>query len=74
MAMQRFTIIFHLMCKEWNPQTLLSNQLAHFTTMDGFDVIAQNNLLMMIASDGLYQYDYSSLTNIRLLSKLPIAK
>jgi len=28
----------------------------------------------MIADDGLYQYDYSNLNNIRQLSKLPIIK
>jgi hypothetical protein len=29
---------------------------------------------MMIAEDGIYQYDYSDLNNIKLLSKLPIGK
>lgn len=55
-----------------DPQTLMSNRLAHYSGMDGFDVIPQNNILMMIAGDGLYQYDYSDLNNIRQISKIPI--
>jgi hypothetical protein len=42
--------------------------------MEGYDVIAFNNVLMMIADDGLYQYDYSDLSRIRQISKLPIVK
>jgi hypothetical protein len=57
-----------------DPQTLMSNQIAHFKNMAGYDVIAHNNVVMMIAEDGIYQYDYSDLKNIKLLSKLPIVK
>ena len=57
-----------------DPQTLMSNRLAHYSGMDGFDVIPFDNVLMMIADDGLYQYDYTDLTKISLLSKLPIVK
>lgn len=57
-----------------NPLTVMANQLAHFKDMDGLDVIPFNNVLMMIADDGIYQYDYSNLKNIKLLSKLPIGK
>ena len=60
--------------KVGDPQTLLSNRLAHFMDMDGFDVIPYNNVLMMIAEDGLYQYDYSDLSKINLLSTLEIGK
>ncbi|MFA5047030.1 MAG: hypothetical protein WC542_13990, partial [Paludibacter sp.] len=56
------------------PQTLMANNLAHYTGMDGFDVIPFNNTLMMIADDGLYQYDYTDFTQIRLLSKIAIGK
>jgi len=48
--------------------------LVHYAGMDGFDVIPFEKVLMMIADDGLYQYDYSDLTKIRQLSKLPIVK
>jgi len=57
-----------------DPQKIMSNQLAHYSGMDGYDVIPQNNILMMIANDGLYQYDYSDLKNIRQISKIPIGK
>jgi len=57
-----------------DPQTIMSNQLAHYSGMDGYDVIPQNKILMMIASDGLYQYDYSDMKNIRQISKIPIGK
>ena len=57
-----------------NPQTIIANQLAHYTGIDGFDVIPFNNTLMMIAEDGLYQYDYSDLNNIMKLSVLQFVK
>lgn len=57
-----------------DPQKLMSNGVAHFKDMEGYDVIAYNNLLMMIAADGIYQYDYSNISDVRLLSKLPIKK
>ena len=42
--------------------------------MDGFDVIPYNNVLMMIAEDGIYQYDYTDVTEIKQVSRLPIGK
>lgn len=54
-----------------DPQTIMSHKLAHYEGMNGYDVIPANNVLMMIAEDGLYQYDYSDLTDIKELSKLP---
>ncbi|MDD2247027.1 MAG: hypothetical protein PHI70_09355 [Proteiniphilum sp.] len=57
-----------------NPQTIMANRLAHFKDMDGFDVIPFNNVLMMIAKDGIYQYDYTDVQHIRQLSRLPIGK
>ena len=57
-----------------NPQTIMANRLAHYSGMEGFDVIPFNNVLMMIADDGLYQYDYSNLSKIQPISKLPIVR
>ena len=53
-----------------NPQTIMTSQnvLAHYTGMNGYDVIPFNNILIMIAENGLYQYDYSNLNDIHLLS------
>jgi len=55
-----------------NPQTLIANQITHYQGMDGFDVIPYGNVLMMIADNGLYQYDYSDINNIKQLSVIPI--
>jgi len=57
-----------------NPQTLIANQIAHEKGMDGFDVIPFDNVLMMIADNGLYQYDYSDINHIKQLSVIPIVK
>lgn len=35
-----------------------------------YDVVAQNGLAIVVAADGLYQYDYTDLSNIHLISKL----
>jgi len=48
--------------------------LAHYSGMEGYDVIPFDNVLMMIAEDGLYQYDYSNLNKINQLSRLPIIR
>lgn len=56
------------------PQKLMANQLVHYSGMEGYDVIPYNNVLMMIAEDGLYQYDYSNLEKINQLSKISVGK
>jgi len=48
--------------------------VAHYSGMDGYDLIPFNNTLMMMADDGIYQYSYSNTNEIKLLSKLPIMK
>lgn len=48
--------------------------LAHYKNINAFDIIPHQKVAMMIGSDGLFQYDYSDLKNITLLSKLSIAK
>jgi len=55
-----------------DPFMLKSNMLAHFKEINTFDVIPVNDILIMIGTDGLYQYDYSDLNEINLLSKIPI--
>lgn len=57
-----------------DPQTLMANRLAHYSGMEGYDVIPHDNVLMMIADDGIYQYDYSNLKDIKQLSKLAVKK
>ena len=55
-----------------DPLQLAANQLAHFPEINTFDVIPMTSHLIMIAKEGLYQYDYSNLTDIQLLSMIPI--
>jgi hypothetical protein len=52
--------------------TIGQNMIAHYTGMDAYDVIPFNNLLLMIGRDGLYQYDYTDIKAIELLSVLPV--
>ena len=35
-----------------------------------YDVVAQNGIAIVVASGGIYEYDYSDLTNIHMISKL----
>ena len=51
-----------------------SRMIAHFSNINSFDVIPFNNDLIMVGSDGLYQYDYSNVQNISLLSRIPVEK
>jgi hypothetical protein len=49
-------------------------QLAHYKNINAFDVIPYQKVAMVIGKDGLYQYDYSDVKNIKLLSQLPIVQ
>lgn len=42
------------------------------TGLNTYDVIAMNGWALVVAKDGLYQYDYSSISNVNLLSKLSV--
>jgi hypothetical protein len=55
-----------------DPLEIAANQIAHFNNINAKDVIPLGNLLLMIGNDGLYQYDYSDLTDLKLLSRIPI--
>jgi hypothetical protein len=43
-----------------------------FDGIDTYDVIAYNGIALVVAKNGLYQYNYSSANNIYLLSKIDI--
>lgn len=53
------------------PDKMYLQSLKHIDDMKGYDLIAYNDVLMMIAEDGLYQFDYSDIEKIKFLSKLP---
>lgn len=55
-----------------NVNAIDQNQLAHFPDLNAYDVIPLNGVLLMIGEDGFYQYDYSDLTDIKLLSSIPV--
>ena len=44
----------------------------HFKDINAFDVIPLNNILMVIGKEGLYQYDYTDKTNLKLLSVIKV--
>jgi flagellar basal body rod protein FlgG len=48
--------------------------IKHFSNLETYDVIAYNNIALVVAKDGLYQYDYSDVNDIHLLSKINIAR
>jgi hypothetical protein len=51
---------------------LAITMIKHFTMTEANDVIAWNNIALVIANDGLYQYDYSSVADIKLISKIAV--
>jgi len=57
-----------------NPLVVGTKMIKQFTSIHGFDVIPYNGTLILIGNDGLYQYDYSDVTNIKELSALKIDK
>lgn len=50
-----------------------NNIIATFPDIETYDVIPVNGILMLIGDDGLYQYDYSNLSEIKLLSSIAIS-
>lgn len=56
------------------PETLMANQLLHKKNMQGYDVIAHNKNLIMIAEEGLFQFDYSNINDIHQVSAIMFKK
>ena len=57
-----------------NPLVVGSKPITKFTSINGYDVIPYDDILILIGNDGLYQYDYSDIRNIKLLSALKVDK
>lgn len=55
-----------------NVNSVASSMIMNFPEISVFDVIPWNNTLLAIGEDGLYQYDYSDLTAIELISFIPV--
>lgn len=54
-----------------NPAKVLP-ELAHFKDIHAYDVIPLGTTLFMVGDDGFYQYDYTDIQNITLLSKIEV--
>ncbi len=46
--------------------------IIQFDSFTAFDVIPLDGLLLVVATDNIYQFDYTDLNNIRLISNIPI--
>jgi hypothetical protein len=53
-----------------DPKTISSHLIYTYPNINTYDVIPVGNVLVMIGKDGLYQYDYSNIQNIQLLSSI----
>lgn len=63
--------------KIYNVQDKLNiddHMIARFPSIKTYDVIPFDKYLFMIGDDGFYQYDYSNLQNISLVSHIPVKK
>ena len=56
------------------PEVAGVRPIKQFSSIHGFDVIPFNGTLMLIGNDGLYQYDYSDISDIKELSAIKIEK
>lgn len=48
--------------------------MSHLEGIETYDVIAWNKLLLMVGGDGIFQYDYTDLASIKLLSKIVVKR
>jgi hypothetical protein len=55
-----------------DPLVIDQNKIAQYPDLNAWDVIPVGGVLIMIGTDGLYQYDYSDPENITELSVIPI--
>jgi len=58
----------------YDPKTVGNRLIYTYANINTYDVIPVGDLLVMVGDDGLYQYDYSDIRNIRLLSKIEVKK
>ena len=56
-----------------DPKTIGMHLIYTYANINAFDVIPVGNVLVLIGDDGLYQYDYSNVQNISLLSSILVA-
>jgi hypothetical protein len=57
-----------------DPKTIGSKLVYSYPNINAYDVIPIGTLLVMIGNNGLYQYSYTDIRNITLLSKIEVKK
>jgi hypothetical protein len=57
-----------------DPRTIGMHLIYTYPNLNAYDVIPVGNVLVMIGKDGLYQYDYSNIQNIQLLSSILVVQ
>jgi len=57
-----------------DPRNIASRLIYTYPNINAYDVIPVGDLLVMIGDDGLYQYSYSDIRNITLLSRIEVGK
>lgn len=61
--------------KVFNAADVMNLQLVKtISGIEAYDVIAYNDVVLVVAKDGLYQYNYADISNIRLLSKITVSQ
>lgn len=51
---------------------ILQNRIGHFADITAYDIIPLGGVLLTSATEGIYQYDYSDPSDIKLLSKIEV--
>jgi hypothetical protein len=57
-----------------DPKTISTHLIYTYPDIKAYDVIPIGDVLVMIGDDGLYQYNYSNVQNITLMSTIPVVK
>ena len=57
-----------------DPRKISGNLIYRYPDINAYDVIPVGNILVLIGDDGLYQYDYSNVKSIKLLSTILTVK
>lgn len=57
-----------------DPKTIANNIIYTYPAINAYDVIPIGNVLVMIGDDGLFQYDYSDIQHITLLSQILVVE
>lgn len=57
-----------------NPKTITSHLIYAYPDIKAYDVIPVGDILVLIGDEGLFQYNYSNVQNISLMSTIPVVK